>query len=131
MMESETPPAASPHGAGDPDVSSWRIPDPSRPEVNASATQSPECSSPKEGDRKSPRLSGTQPDTLTRLLERAALSEDHRTLMGTVFEKISSSKSGSNEAFMILLKGFEVRNEICNLSDVSHTLGVLRIDSSP
>ena len=42
------------------------------------------------------------------LLEQAALSEDHHALMGTVLEKISSATSGLNEAFMSLLKGFEV-----------------------
>ena len=113
-MESETPPASPPHGVGDPEVSSRRIPDPSRPEVNASVTPSPEGSAPKEDNRNSPGLSDTQPDTLTGLLERAALSEDHRTLMCTVFEKISSATSGLNEDFTSLLKGFEVRNKIRN-----------------
>ena len=50
-------------------------------------------------------------------------------LMGTVFEKISSAKSGLNEAFTSLLRGFEVCNEICTLLVVPHMLGVLRIDS--
>ena len=131
MMESETPPTSPPHGAGDPEVSSWRIPDPSSLEVNASATRSPECSAPTEGNWKGPGQSGARPDTLTGLLEQAALSEDHRTLIGTVFEKISSAKSGLNEAFTSLLKGFEVRNKIRNLLIVPHTLGVLHIDSSP
>ena len=86
---------------------------------------------PKEGNRKSPGLSGTQPDTLTGLLEQEALSEAHRTLMGFVFEKISSAKSGLNEAFTSLLKGFEIRNKVHNLLVVPHTLGVLHVDSSP
>ena len=51
--------------------------------------------------------------------------------MGTVLEKISSATSGLNEAFMSLLKGFEVHNEICNFLVVPHALGVLRIDGSP
>ena len=131
MMESETPPASPPNGAGDPEVSSHRIPDSSRPEVNASATRSPECSAPKEGNRKSLRLSGTQPDTLTGVLERAALSEAHHTLMGTVFERISSAKSGLDEAFTSLLKGFEVHKVICIFSAVPRMLGVLCVDSSP
>ena len=42
------------------------------------------------------------------LLEQAAISEAHRTLMGTVVERISSAKSGLHEAFMSLLRGFEV-----------------------
>ena len=84
MMESETPPHASPpHEADDPEVSSRRIsPDPQRPEGNSSAARSPEYSAPKESHRKSPGLSGAQP----------AISEAHRTLMGTVVERISSAK---------------------------------------
>ena len=75
MMESETPlPASPPHGADDPEVSSRRIsPDPPRPEVNTSAAQRLEYSAPKESNMKSPGLSGTQPDTLMGLLERAAI----------------------------------------------------------
>ena len=111
MMDSETPPPASPpHGADDPEVSSWRIsPDPPRPEVDTSAAQSPEYLAPKEIFRKSPGLSGTQPDTLMGLLERVAISETHRALMGRVVERISSAKSSLNEAFTSLLRGFEVR----------------------
>ena len=133
MMESETPhPASPPHGADDPEVSSRRIsPDLPRPEVDTSVARSPEYSAPKESFRKSPGLCGTQPDTLMSLLERAAISEAHCTLMGTVFERISSAKSGLNEAFTSLLKGFEVRKVICIFSAVPHTLGVLHIDSSP
>ena len=111
MMESETPPPVSlPHRADDPKVSSRRIyPDPPRPKGNPSATRSPEYSAPKRSNRKSPGLSGAQPDVLTGLLEQAATSEEHRTLMGTVVERISSAKSGLQEAFTSLLKGFEVR----------------------
>ena len=114
MMESETPPHASPpHEADNPEVSSRRIsPDPPRPEVNTSAARSPKYLAPKESNRKSPGLSGTQPDTLTGLLEQASISEAHRTLMGTVVERISSAKSGLNEAFTCLLRGFEVRKAI-------------------
>ena len=65
------------------------------------------------------------------LLEQAAISEAHLTLMGMVVERISSAKSGLNEAFTSLLKGFEARKEICKLLAVPHTLGVLCIDSSP
>ena len=46
------------------------------------------------------------------LLRQAPVSEEHRTLMGTVIERISSAKSGLNEAFTSLLRGFEVRNVI-------------------
>ena len=77
------------------------------------------------------RLSGAQPDALMGLLEQAAISEAHRTLMGMVVEKISSAKSGLNEAFTSLLRGFEVRKVICIFLAVPHRLGVLHIDSSP
>ena len=131
MMESETPPASPPHGAGDPEVSSRRSPDSPRPEANTSAVLSPERSAPTGGNKKGPAQSGYRPDTLTGLLEQAALSEDHRSLMSMVLEKISSATSGLNEAFTSLLKGFEVYNEIRNFLVVPHALGVLRIDSSP
>ena len=62
------------------------------------------------------------------LLEQAAISEAHRTLMGTVVERISSAKSGLNEAFTSLLRGFEVHKVICIFSAVPHTLGVPRMD---
>ena len=99
MMESETPPASPPHGAGDPEVSSRRSPDPSRPEANTSTTTSQACLAPMEGSEKGPGQSGTRPNIPTGLPEQAALSEDHRTLRGTVLEKISSATSGLNEAY--------------------------------
>ena len=46
------------------------------------------------------------------LLEQAAISEAHCMLMGTVVEKISSAESGLHEAFMSVLRGFEVRKVI-------------------
>ena len=48
------------------------------------------------------------PDILQDMLRKASVSGEHRTLMGIVIEKILSAKSGLNEAFMSLLKGFEV-----------------------
>ena len=63
------------------------------------------------GDKKGPAQFGDQPDTLTGLLEQAALSEDHGSLMSMVLEKISSATSGLNEAFTSLLRGFEVCSE--------------------
>ena len=48
------------------------------------------------------------PDILTNMLRQASVSEDHRTLMGTVVEMVMSVKSGLNEAFTSLLRGFEV-----------------------
>ena len=64
-------------------------------------------------------------------LERAAISETHHTLMGTVVERISSAKSGLNEAFTSLLRGFEVRKIIYVFLTALDILGVLCIDSSP
>ena len=78
----------------------------------SSATRSPEYSAPKESIRKSLGLSDARPDTMMGLLEQAAISEAHCTLMGTVVERISSAKSGLNEAFTSLLRGFEVRKVI-------------------
>ena len=114
MMESETPPTSPPHGAGDPKVSSWRSPDLPRPEASTSAALSPERSAPMGGNKKGPTQFSDRSDTLTGLLEQAALSEDHRSLMSTVLEKISSATSGLNEDFMSLLRGFEVCNRIRN-----------------
>ena len=131
MMECETPPTSPPHEAGDPEVSSRRSPDLLKPEANTSAALSPERSAPTRGKKKGSVQSDDGLDMLTGLLEQAALSEDHRALMGMVLEKISSTTSGLNEAFTSLLKGFEVHNEIHNFLVVLHALGVLRIDSSP
>ena len=111
MMESETPPPATPpHEAGDPEVSSRRVsPDPARPEGNPMATRSPQYPALEESNQKSPAPSGMRSDVLRDLLERATISEEHRTLMGTVIERISSAESGLHEAFTSLLTGFEVR----------------------
>ena len=119
MIESATPPPVSqPPGEDDPKVSSRRIsPDPPVLEGNPSATRSPEYSAPKESDRKSLGLSGAQPDAVLGLLEQAAILEEHRTLMGTVVERISSDKSGLHEAFTSLLRGFEVCKVIYKFFD--------------
>ena len=92
MMESETPPFGAPSDrAGEPEVSAWRIsPDPPRPEGNPLATRSPQCSAPKESNR------------------------------GTVIERISSAKSGLHEAFMSLLKGFEIREIVYVFDSTAH-----------
>ena len=49
------------------------------------------------------------PDTLMDMLQHVSMSEEHRTLMGTVVERIRSMKSRLNEASTSLLRGFEVR----------------------
>ena len=67
------------------------------------------------GDEKSPAQFSVRPDVLTGRLERAALSEEHCSLMSMVLMKISSATSGLNEAFTSLLKGFEVCSEKCTI----------------
>ena len=122
MMESETPPPAiPPHEAGDPEVSSRRVsPDPARPEGNPMATRSPQYPALEESNQKSPAPSGVRSDVLRDLLEQAAISEEHRTLMGTVIERISSAESGLHEAFMSLLTGFEVREMMYIFDSTAH-----------
>ena len=111
MMESETPPPdSSAQEAGDPEVSSRRAsPDPVRPEDNPIVTRSPQRPTLKESKQKSPTPSGMRSNVPRELLGQAAISEEHRTLMGTAMERISSTESGLHEAFMSLLTGFEVR----------------------
>ena len=123
MMESETPPQISlPDKADDAEVSSRRIlPDlqvaqgtvRTGAKGNTSAAQGPGCAAP-TGNNKSPGLSNVQgtPDALMDILQHASISEEHRTLMGTVLERVRSVKSGLNEAFSSLLRGFEVRSVI-------------------
>ena len=108
MMESETPPPATPlYEAGDPEVSSRRAsPDPVRPEGNPMATRSPQYPALEESNQKSLALSGARSDVRRDLLEKAVISEEHRTLMGTVIERISSTESELHEAFMSLLTDF-------------------------
>ena len=116
MMESETPPPdSSAQEAGDPEVSSWRAsPDSVRPKDNPIDPRSPQRPAPEESRQKSSAPSGVRSDVLRELLGRAAISEEHRTLMGTVMERISSAESRLHEAFMSLLTGFEVREIICD-----------------
>ena len=122
MMESETPPPATPpHEAGDPEVSSRRVsPDPPRPEGNPLATRSPQYSAPKESNINSLEPYSVRSDALKDLLEQAAISEAHRTLMGTVIERISSAESGLHDAFMSLLTGFEVHKMIYLCDSTAH-----------
>ena len=122
MMESETPPPdSSAQEAGDPEVSSQRAsPDPVRPEDNPIVARSPQHPALEEGEQESPASSGMRSDALRDLLERAIISEEHRTLMGTVIERISSAESGLHEAFMSLLMGFEVREMIYICDSTAH-----------
>ena len=58
--------------------------------------------------------------------EKSICLEDHRTLMGTVVEKSPVRKSGLNEAFKNLLRGFEVCNVICVIVFYSENTPVYR-----
>ena len=111
MMESETPPPAVPScEAGDPEVSSRRVsPSPAGPEGSRMSPQSPPRPAFEKGHRTSPAPPGVRSEELKDLLGRASISEDHRALMGTVIERISSAESGLHEAVRSLLTGFEVR----------------------
>ena len=121
-MESETPPPATPpYEAGDPKVSLRRAsPDLARPEGNPMATRSPQYPALEESSQKSPAPSGVRSDVLRGLLEQAAISEEHRTLMGAVIERISSAESRLHEAFMSLLTGFEVHEMMYIVNSTAH-----------
>ena len=113
------PPATPPHEVGDPEVSSRRVsPDPLRPEDNPLAARNPQYPAPKESDSKGPY--SVRSDALKDLLGQATVSEAHRTLMGTVIERISSAESGLHESFMSLLKGFEVREIVYVFDSTAH-----------
>ena len=65
-------------------------------------------------------------DTLMGILQHASVSEEHRTLMGTVVERVRSVKSRLNEAFTSLLRGFEVRNVIFSIVLYTQNASVYR-----
>ena len=65
----------------------------------------------KEGEPAVP-MTSAQPeasDNLLEVLRGASIEDEHRTLMGTVIEKVRSAKSGLTEACTSLLTGFEVK----------------------
>ena len=109
-MESGTPPPAVPLSkAGDPEVSSRRVyPNPAGAEGGYAAPRGSPHPAFKRGHGTSPSPSGPRPEELKILLGRASISEEHRALMGTVIERISSVESGLYEAVKSLLTGFEV-----------------------
>ena len=116
-----TPPAIPPHEAGNPEVSLRRVsPDLARPEGNPMATRSPQYPALEESNQKGPTPSGVRSDVLRDLLEQAAISEEHCTLMGTVIERILSAESRLHEAFMSLLTGFEVREMMYIFDSTTH-----------
>ena len=75
------------------------------------APESGEQPPSKEGGASTPpatSINPEAPDALVEALQSASIVEEHRTLMGTVVEKVRSAKSGLNEAYTSLLRGFEV-----------------------
>ena len=84
------------------------------------ATRSPQYPALKESNQKSPAPSDARSNVRRDLLEKAVISEEHRTLMGTVIERISFNESGLHEAFMNLLMGFEVRKMIYICDSTAH-----------
>ena len=69
-------------------------------------------------------------DVLKDLLGKVVVLEAHRTLMGTVIERISSAESGLDEAFMSLLKGFEVGKLMYTFNSTAY-VRYAHADSSP
>ena len=84
------------------------------------ATQSPQYPFLEESNQKSLAPSGMRSDVRRDLLQKAAISEEHHTLMGTVIERISSAESGLHEAFMSLLTGFEGREMMYIFESTAH-----------
>ena len=82
--------------------------------------RSPQYRALEENNQKNLAPSGMRSDALRDLLERATISEEHRTLMGTVIERISSAESGLHEAFMSLLTGFEVHKMMYIFDSTAH-----------
>ena len=123
------------------------------PEGDTSAVKGPGCAAPMGTNNKGPGLSGLQPkmtlgssehilskgvhtaaasrnpeapDTLMDMLQNASVLEEHCTLMGTVVERILSARSGLNEAFTGLLRGFEVCNVMFSIVLYSQNAPVYR-----
>ena len=83
---------------------------------------------PSKGGRTPTAASGDPeaPDILTNMLRQASVSEEYRTLMGMVVKKVPSVKSGLNEAFTSLLRGFEVCTVIFSIVFYSQNAPVYR-----
>ena len=92
------------------------------------AARHPQYPAPEGSDSKGPY--SVRSDTLKDLLGQVVVSEVHHTLMGTMIERISSAESGLHEAFMSLLKGFEVRETIYAFNSTAY-VGYVHADSSP
>ena len=91
-----------------------------RPEDNPMVARSPQYPALEGVKQRSPAPSGMRSDVLRDLLKRPTISEEHRTLMGTVMERISSAEIELHDAFMSLLTGFEVRKIIYLCDSTAH-----------
>ena len=86
----------------------------SQPVTSLEPTKVPDSgkqSLPKEGEPAVP-MTSAQPeasDNLLEVLRGTSIDDEHRTLMGTVIEKVRSAKSGLTEACTSSLTGFEVK----------------------
>ena len=125
-MESDTPPPApSPNRGDDTEVSSQRAPKGGASVTRGSGIETNVPESPGlqpetvlEVSKRVPSLEcrtpvvvskdPRAPEMLTDMLRRASISEEHRSVMVMVVERVLSTKSGLNEAFTSLLRGFEV-----------------------
>ena len=115
------PPAIPPCEAGDPEVSSRRVSsNPVGPKGSHMGPQSPPRPAFEKGHWTSPAPSGARSEELKDLIGRASISEEHRALMGTVIERISSVESGLHKAVRSLLTGFEVRKIMYPFWTVAH-----------
>ena len=123
------PPDSPAQEAGDLEVSSRSVsPDPQGAEDNPLAAWNPQYPAPEGSDYKGPY--SVRSDALKDLLGQVVVSEVHRTLMGTVIERISSAESGLHEAFMSLLKGFEVHEVMYAFNSTAY-VRYTHADSSP
>ena len=115
------PPAVPPGEAGDPEVSSRRVsPNPAGPEGSQMAPPKPYASGLRKGPSDESGAVWCAVGGAEDLLGRASISEEHRALMGTVIERISSAESGLHEAVRSLLTGFEVREIMYPFWTVAH-----------
>ena len=96
------PPSSAPScGVDDPKVSSRRV-------------------SPSPAGPGGPAPTGVRPGELKDLLERASISEGHRTLMSMVVGRILSAEGGLHDAVRSLLAGFEVRKNDIPFDSFTH-----------
>ena len=78
----------------------------------------------KEGGMPIPPVTPVQPgapDNLLEVLRGASIVDEHHVLMGTVIERVQSTKSGLTEACSSLLTGFEVSDAKGEIPDIDNS----------